>query len=290
MKILMTGATGFVGSAVLRALEARQHDVTAVVRTADDAAKLEAKGHSALTLDLTDLAGLRNAARDMHGAVHCAASDNPEFWPTSEAAALAIMEGLPDGAAFASHGGTILFGPTGEQPEAPVEFSPPPPLLRRAQVDEAIERNAGERVTTILAYGAFVYGGAGAALPGLMRAVADNAGAACYPQDGSAIWSTVHIDDFGALLVDGIEKAKSGHHRVFAADAPMSMRAIAESIGRALSVPTRSVEGAEAQEIFGFFANALTANQCFSARPAQDLCGWRATNSSLRAFESSLRP
>ncbi|GFE67041.1 hypothetical protein [Litoreibacter roseus] len=198
-----------------------------------------------------------------------------------------MIEGLPDGAGFATHGGTILFGQTGTTPEAPRTFAPPPPLVRRSQVDERIEHAAGDRLTTVFAYGAFVYGGQGAALPGLMKASASKMGVACYPKNGSGLWSTVHVDDFGALLVDGVEKAPIGHHKVFAADTAVTIKQAAEATGQALSLPVRSVEGEEAQRAFGFFSQALSGNQCYSAEPAKTVCGWQPEQSSFQAFEMS---
>ena len=287
MDVLVTGATGFIGSAALRSIEKRGHAATIVARSQQDADAFKARGHNAQIIDLTDLSGLRDIARNNHAVIHCAASDNPDFWPISERAATAMIEGLPDGAGFATHGGTILFGQTGTTPEAPRTFAPPPPLVRRSQVDKHIEHATGDRLATVFAYGAFVYGGQGAALPGLMKASARKMGVACYPGDGSGLWSSVHVDDFGALLVDGIENAGAGHHRVFAADATVSIKDAAEATGRALSLPVRSVDGEETRRAFGFFAQALSGNQCYSAAPAKTICGWEPERSSFQAFAAS---
>lgn len=288
MRVLLTGATGFVGSAALRALEERSHNVTVLVRSDKTAARMVSLGHKTASVDLSDLPRLRELSRGMQAVIHCAASDNSDFWPISESAAGAMMDGLDDGAVFATHGGSIVFGPTGTAPSTPQHFSPPPPLIRRAEVDKSIVTAAGKRLTAVLAYGSFVYGGKGAALPELLINVARRTGIAAYPGNGQALWSSVHVDDFGALLVDAIENARAGHHSVFAADATISIKEAALAVGHALALPSQSIDGAAADDAFGPFAKALLINQVFSDLPARSICKWTPKKSSIKAFKESL--
>lgn len=104
MRVLITGSTGFIGTAAYRALAQAGHTAVVVKRPGS---KL---GDHDIAVALDDLVGLRKAASGVEAVIHAAASDNPEFWPVSQAAALAIIEGLPDGGRFVVHGGSIVFG------------------------------------------------------------------------------------------------------------------------------------------------------------------------------------
>ncbi len=239
--------------------------------------------------DLSDTAALRDAAHDVDAVIHCAASDNPSFWPISQAAAGALIAGLQAGGAFASHSGTIVFGDTGSNPSDPDRFAPPPPLAGRATLDEAILEHEGNGITIHIGYGAFVYGrGRGAALPTLLIGAAKSAGAALYVGNGDQIWSTVNIDDFGALLVDAIESKSTIGGKWFAAETAITMKGIAERIGQALGLPARPATTEEAQGLFGPFAGALAINQNFSAARTREGVGWAPQASSLYALDQAI--
>ncbi len=268
MRVLITGSTGFIGSAAHRALVDAGHIPIVVKRPGS------ALGDHDIAVDLTDLDGLRKAASGVDAVIHAAASDNPDFWPVSQAAALAMIEGLPDGGRFVAHGGTIVFGPTTHDPANPTTLNPPPPLAGRAALDQAILDAGNGPVHTHVVFGSLVYGGPGAVIPQAMVGAARASGAVLYVGDGSQIWSTVHVGDFGRLLVAAIATADAASGPIFAADRSISMADFAQEIGAALNLPVRAATDEEAQQSYGMFAAAFGMSQHFSGDVARDTFGW----------------
>ena len=86
MKVLVTGATGYVGSAVCEALRLASHQVIGLVRSPEKIAALQAAGYSALSGDLTDLDLLRAAARAADGVIHAALDHSPDAGAIDRAA------------------------------------------------------------------------------------------------------------------------------------------------------------------------------------------------------------
>ena len=91
-----------------------------------------------------------------------------------------------------------------------------------------------------MCYGSFIYGGLGAAIPGAMLGAAKERSVALFPGDGSAVWAAAHVDDFGALLADAVERAPVGGSRLFAAAHLVTIREAAQAVGEALGLPTQS--------------------------------------------------
>ncbi len=269
MRVLITGSTGFIGSAAHRALMAAGHTPIMVKRPGT------ALGEHDVAVDLTDLEGLKKAAADVDAVIHAAASDNPDFWPISQAAALAMIAGLPEGGRFVAHGGSIVFGPTTAEPTSPVTINPPPPLAGRAALDQAILDAGNTRVRTHVVFGSLVYGGPGAVIPQAMLGAARANGAALYVGDGNQIWSTVHVDDFGRLLVAAITQSDTESGPIFAADQSISMAEFAGEIGNALDLPARAATDEEAGQSYGMFAAAFGMNQHFSGDVARNSFGWQ---------------
>lgn len=285
MQVLLTGSSGYVGSAALRMLRTRGHDVLRLHR----AEEADSGEEDAVYADLSDFKALREAAGRVDAVIHCAASDDPDFWPVSQAAAEALINGLSSGGRFAAHGGTIVFGDTGLEPADPPTLAPPPPLARRAELDQSILAQTGRGIVTHMVYGAFVYGrGRRAALPNLLVDAAKAAGAALYVGNGDQIWATVHIDDFGALLVDAVESASAEGGPLFAADAPIRMRDMADRIGSAFGLPTRQATEEEADRLFGSFASALGLNQNFDTARTQAVTDWSPRASSPAALDHAI--
>ncbi len=269
MRVLITGSTGFIGSAAHRALVAAGHTPILVKRPSSDIGKND------VAADLTNLDGLRKAAASVDAVIHAAASDNPDFWPISQAAALAMIAGLPDGGRFVAHGGSIVFGPTTSEPANPTTLNAPPPLAARAALDQAILNAGSARVRTHVVFGSLVYGGPGAVIPQAMMGAARANGAVLYVGDGSQIWSTVHVDDFGGLLVAAITQSDAPSGRIFAADGSISMSEFADEIGTALDLPARAASDEEAAQSYGMFAAAFGMNQHFSGDVARNQFGWQ---------------
>ncbi len=256
MKIMMTGATGYVGQATKAALEAEGHTVIVVARP-------DRGTEGALAIDLADTDALTAAAATMDGVVHAAASDAPHFAPVHAAATRALLAGLRPGAGFVMQGGSAVFGPTGQAPAADPAFAPPPPLAGRAALEQDV-LDAARGVRASVVYGSFLYGGAGGTLPTIMARTARAAGKVVIPGTGGQVWSAAHVEDFGALMARAVVDA-SGGQPLFAAADHISMNDIGAELGTALGLPVDFVSVEQATGAYGMFASILAMSQSFSA-------------------------
>lgn len=274
-QIFVTGFDGYVGAHVVSALRARGVAPMVLARSDAAVAKATALGLGVHCVTIDDLATLTRIAAGVDGIVHCAASDDPAFLPTNAAAIDAMIGGLRDGASFVMHGGTMVFGDTGRGDAGPAPaFDPPPPLAARAELDRHV---LGEkRVRTGIAYGAFVFGGAGAMIPNTLVKAARENGVSGFPGDGGALWSAVHVADWGDLIARMALAEGSATGAMFAAAQTITIREAAEAVaaGFAPSVPVTRLDADAAQAAWGFFGAALSMNQRFDAGPAQERLGW----------------
>jgi nucleoside-diphosphate-sugar epimerase len=283
-QIFVTGFDGYVGAHVVSALRARGIMPSVMARNDAAAAKATAQGLGVYRVTIEDIAALTQIAASVDGIVHCAARDNPAFLPTNAAAVDAMISGLRDGASFIMHGGTMVFGDTGRDGAGPnPAFNPPPPLAPRAALDCRVLEET--RVRTGIAFGAFVFGGTGAMIPQTLVAAAQKTGASGYPGDGGAIWSAVHVADWGDLIARMVLADGAATGAMFAAAQTITIGDAAQAVASGLSppLPVRAFSSEEAQAAWGFFGAALSLNQLFNAGPARTRLGWSPTPRDIAA-------
>ncbi|MEM7730352.1 MAG: NAD-dependent epimerase/dehydratase family protein [Pseudomonadota bacterium] len=269
MKIAITGSTGFIGQAAAHCALSRGHKIVRITRPG---ATLQ--GPNDISADLEDAERLTEIASQVDAVVHCAASDEPAFLPISRTAIDALISGLPPGSRFAMHGGSVVFGDTGPEPVATPEFGPPPPLQERAALEQHVLQSARSDISTRIVYGSLIFGGEGAAIPTKMIHVAMEQGTSFYFGEGDQVWSSAHVHDFGALLIDAVENDVPQNLALFAAGRAVQIKPVADIIAQVLGVGSRPVETDEEAELFGPFAGALSIHQHFSSEPARRLFRW----------------
>lgn len=269
MRIAITGASGFVGSAAVAHAENRGHEVIRIVRPERGQQKA-----TDVLADLSDHERLADAASTVDAVLHCAASDDPSFLPVSKEAVDSLIRGLRPGGAFVMHSGSVVFGDTGEQPADQPDFAPPPALRARADFDRAVLSPERDDVYIRVVYGSLIFGGTDAAIPSIFVRAAMEAGAALYFGDGDQIWSSAHVSDFGKLLVDALESNVMENAALFAAGRAVQLKPVADIVGQVLGIPSRPVRSQEEACLFGPFADALQMNQHFSSERARMDFGW----------------
>ncbi|VVT24857.1 NAD-dependent epimerase/dehydratase family protein [Rhizobium sp. EC-SD404] len=269
MKIAITGAGGFIGDAAARCALARGHRLIRVVRPGSPP-----RNSSDMAVDLEDGGSLEAVAARVDAVVHCASSDDPAFLPVLQAASFALISGLPPGGRFAMQGGSAVFGDTGAEAVSDPFFDPPPNLQARAAFDQQILCSTRADVLTRIVYGSLIYGGSAAAIPSIMIRVAMETGVACYFGQGKQVWSSAHVLDVGALLIDAVENEAVHDARLFAAGRAVQLKPVADIIGQVLGVPSRPVRSEEEARMFGPFAELLTMNQHFSSETARTHFRW----------------
>jgi nucleoside-diphosphate-sugar epimerase len=290
MRVFVTGATGFIGSAVVRELLDAGHEVTGLARSDSAAAALTAAGAGVRRGGLDDLDSLRAGAAASDGVAHLAfnnVSETTDFAASCLAdrnAIGAIGEALAgSGRPFVITSGTALLTPgrvgTEEDPMDTGHHA----QLRGASEGVALAfADRGVRVS-VARMGASVHGegdhGFVPALIGIARA----AGVSAYPGDGANRWPAVHVLDAALLYRLALEQAPAGSILHGVGDEGVPVREIAEVIGRHLSVPATSVPDGEAGAHFGFLAPFIVMDAPASSALTQKLLGWHPEQPGLIA-------
>lgn len=266
MRVLLTGVSGTVGSAVARALERHGHEVVGVDRK---------------RADLFDPTALTGLVDDMDGAVHAASSNDERAGELDRTVLSTLYDafaGTERPVVYTS--GLWLHGHTGSQPaieDSP--FAPPLVVSWRPELDQLVGAAADRGVRTVRIRPALVYG-YGRGYPAALLTPTD--GVVRYLGDGQNRWATVHADDLGDLYVRALESAPAGAvYLGGAADRSERVRDIAASVARRAQARTESWDPTEAEQVWGPMVEAFLLDQVASGeRAARDL-GWRPSRPSI---------
>ncbi|KOX11468.1 MULTISPECIES: NAD-dependent epimerase/dehydratase family protein [unclassified Streptomyces] len=274
MKTLVLGSTGYIGSAVVRRIEAEGHQVVHLVK---DASRLP-DGATALKGDLADPAALRAAVTDDIDAVLNLATPTGEE-AVDAAAVDALTEPLRGtGRAFVYTSGVWVLGATGD---AALDEDAPTDAIAivgyRPRIEQRVLDAGRDDVRAVVVRPGIVYGHGGG-IPGLMTDWAREHGTGRYVGSAATRWPMVHVDDLAELFVLAVTQADAGSvlHGVAHEAVPVAALAAAADLaaggtGRAEPWPLEQA----AQALGGPFAEALGLNQVVSGQRAVAELGWR---------------
>ncbi|WP_026923259.1 SDR family oxidoreductase [Glycomyces arizonensis] len=293
MRVFVTGATGWIGSALVPELIAAGHDVVGLARSDAGAAALDEAGAEALRGSLDDLDVLRKAAVDADGVVHLAFKHDVAFggdFPAAGAADRAAIEVF--GEALAGTGRPLVIA-SGMLETAVGELATERDHPDPAAVSVAAVRFANAQATLDLAERGVrasvvrlpptVHGdGDNGFVPALVG-VARTMGVSGYIGDGAARWAAVHRSDAATLFRLAVEKAPAGSVLHAVGDEGVPTRAIAEAIARHLGVPAASVAPEDAYDHFGWVGAFAGNDRAASGAITRELLGWEPTGPGLLA-------
>ncbi len=288
MRVFLTGATGFVGSAVVRELLAAGHEVLGLARSGEAADKLARSGAEAHRGELSDVESLAAGARACDGVVHAAFIHDFSKYEENAATdrrALEAMAGALKGSGkplVATSGTTVLApGRTGTEEDAP---SPDSPGYTRAASEAFLAAAAGRGVrASVVRLPPSVHGPGDRAFVPALIGIARERGVAAFVGDGANRWPAVHRLDAARLFRLALEKAAPGARLHGAAEEGVPMRAIAEAIGQGLGVPVRGIPTDEAPAHFGWLATFVGIDNPASSALTRDAVGWRPREAGLLA-------
>ena len=248
MRVFVTGASGWIGSAVVDELLAAGHEVTGLARSDASAAALEAKGARVRRGDLDDLDGIRAGAEAAEAVIHLANKHDWSNPAASNAAERAAVQTIGD--ALAGTGRPFLLAAGRRRPGPgqaghrgrPVAVPRPGLAARRQREPRARVRRPrrARREPALLADRARRRATTGSSP--LIAAVAREKGVSGYPGDGTNRWAAVHRSDAARLVALGLEKAPAGARLHAVAEEGVPTREIAEAIGRAFDLPVASID------------------------------------------------
>jgi nucleoside-diphosphate-sugar epimerase len=268
VKVFLTGATGFIGSAVLKALLAAGDDVTALVRSEENAALVAGLGATPVLGGLTDLDVVAAAAAASDGVIHTASPGDA----TSAAVEGAFVEAVLGALAgtqipFVTTGGVWVFGSGTDLTEAS-PWNPPALTAWRGELEARVRSSS---VNTTIIAPALVYGVGGTGIPSLLRP--DDSGIVRLVGDGSQHWSTVNVDDLADLYVLAVKKAADNGYYLGSSGQCPTVREIATAAAHGATIVADTVEESRAR--FGeYFADALLLDQQASGAAARKDLGW----------------
>ncbi|GAA1443957.1 NAD-dependent epimerase/dehydratase family protein [Leifsonia poae] len=279
MSILLTGATGFIGSSVLPRLIDEGHSVVALVRDETKAAAVEAAGATALIGDATDVELVERAARESDGVIHLASSKDVD--PVFIGAVLSALEGT--GKAFVHTGGIWTYGSNGDITED--SPSAPPALTSWRGANEA-RVLAARGIRTAVVVPSIVYGYG----RGLANEIVDAPrGDGVAPTlrligDGSQHWATVHVDDLAALYVLAFENGDGGSVYLGASGTNPTVRELGEAAASAADIAggvQPETVGESRDRLGAGLADALLLDQQARGTKARIDLGWEPNGPTL---------
>jgi nucleoside-diphosphate-sugar epimerase len=288
MRVFVTGATGFIGSAVVRELIDAGHQVTGLARSDQAAQAVRAAGAEVHRGSLDDLDSLRSGAAASEGVVHTAYIH--DFTPTGDPRAAAQKDGRAIealGGALAGSGRPLVVS-TGNlvlPGRVPTEDDVAPADAPHPRVSEPVAlgfADRGVRVSVVrmppTVHGAGDHGFV-PALIGIARAT----GLAAYVGDGSNRWAAVHRLDAAHLFRLGLEAAPAGTRLHAIGDDGVPFREITEVIGQQLGVPASTISPEEAAGHFGAFGAFASLDAPGSSALTQERFGWHPVQPALIA-------
>ncbi|WAL63747.1 SDR family oxidoreductase [Amycolatopsis cynarae] len=289
MRVFVTGATGFVGSAVVRELAGAGHQVLGLARSDTSAASLSAAGAQVHRGALEDLDSLRAAAAGADGVIHTAfVHDFANFAAAVETDRRAI-ETLGEVLAGSGRPFVITSGTTGLVHGRPAtEESTPEPgspaALRFASEELALSFAArGVRVSVVRLPPSVHSEADKHGFVTQLIGVAREKGVSAFVDDGANRWAAVHQLDAAHLFRLALEHAEAGSRWHGVGDESVATRDIAEVIGRQLDLPVASVPSEEAAAHFGFLGAVFSLDTPASNALTRQRLGWEPTHPGLLA-------
>ncbi len=286
MKVFVTGATGFVGTELVKDLVAKGHQVRGLARSDAGAEQLAAAGIAVHRGTLQDLDSLRRGATGMDAVVHLAFNhdDMSRFAENArdeQAAITALGSVLEPGSLLVVTSGTGLA--EGGPGHVRVESDPP---MQNAAIPRQPEGVAGafaERgVRVAIVRLPQVHDTRKQGLVPFLTETARRKGLSVYVGDGQHRWAAAPLADVARLYQMVLEQTGPGvtvYHAV--QEEGVTLRAIAETIGKGLKVPVVSLEGAEAAEHFGWLTHFASLDMPASSAWTRATLGWEPTGPGL---------
>jgi len=284
MKIFVTGATGYIGTAVCEALAKAGHKVIGLARSPESADKLSQRGIEPHRGELKDKESLRTATRKPHGVIHAASpsdATSAEMDNSLLDAVLAELKGTKK--AFVYTSGIWVIGDTGGKiADENFPLHPTPLVAWRVACEQRVVDSAKDGIRSIVIRPGIVYG-RGGGIPATMIRSAKLRGAVQFVGNGENHWPVIHVEDVADLYVGALEKAAAGSLFHAAEKDSVTVRDVAQAASEGAGLPGKVAAWPleEARKTLGPFADALVLDQQISSERARKILGWKPTQAGI---------
>lgn len=285
MRVFVTGASGFIGTAVVARLLDAGHHVVGLARSPRSAERLATAGAEIHLGDLGDPDSLRAAAKAADGVVHLAFQHGQPYDQAADADRRAI-EAIGDelagsGRPFVTTSGTLLLAPgrTGTEADSPDPASPG--AVRAGSENAALAlADRGVRIS-VVRLAPSVHDSVRRGFVGALIDTAEKTGVSAYIGNGAQRWPAVHRKDAARLFLLALENASPGSILHGVGEQGVAVGAIAELIATRLGIPTRSVPAEQAAAHFGWLATVAGTDTPASSTATRRLLGWHPSGPGL---------
>lgn len=287
MRVFVTGATGFIGSALVPELKQAGHHVLGLARSDAAATALTAAGAEVLRGDLDDLRSLQRGVALADGVIHAGFQPGFEsFAAASETERRAVetfgaaLAGSDRPLVITSGTAAIQPGRVATEDDATLFSSAMIPRIATEETATALAER-GVRISVVRVSIVHGEGDRGLhVLPSLIRLARDK-GVSAYVGEGDNRWPAVHVRDIANLYRLALEKGTAGARYHGVAEDGVTYREIAEVIAKRLGIPVVAKTQEAAAEHFGLYAMFAGMNGRVSSRLTQERLGWRPAHASL---------
>lgn len=284
MRILVTGATGFVGQAVVSELRRRGHDVVGLSRSESSTDTLLSAGLDVHHGNITDPESVTSALSEVNAVIHTAFDHDFSRYQENCIADGRLLDALAKtlartNKALVAASATVVTNADKLTIEADAAI-------------EEIPRSASERFlhhadhgvrTSVVRLPPTVHGPGDTAFVPALIALARERGVSAYIGDGSNNWPAVHRDDAARLFCDALEQGRHGARYHAVAETGVTFRMIAEAISEGLGVPVDSISEDRADEHFGWLAMFAALDNSTSSEWTRETTGWAPREAGLIA-------
>jgi nucleoside-diphosphate-sugar epimerase len=296
MRVFVTGASGWIGSAVVPELIDAGHEVTGLARSDASAAALTAAGAQVHRGTLDDLDSLLGAAAASDGVIHLAFKHDIAFSGDFQGAADADRRAVETfGEALAGSGrpfliasgtlgvavGRVATERDGHDADPALAAWGAGPQTRQATAELALSLASRGVRSSVVRLPPTNHGEGDNGFMATLVGIARDKGVSGYIGDGSNRWPAVHRLDSAHLFRLALEQAPAGSTLHAVADEGVPIRAVAEVIGRHLDVPVVSVPPEQAAEHFSWLGGFIGADSPASSALTRELLGWQPTQPGL---------
>jgi nucleoside-diphosphate-sugar epimerase len=291
MRVFVTGASGWVGSAVVPELIEAGHEVTGLARSDASAGALAAAGARVRRGSLDDIDSLRAGAAEADGVIHLAFKHDFGDFATAGAADLTAVQAMGDvlagsGRPLVITSGTLMLAMIAPGRLGTEDIVAGPELAAAPRIGSELAALAlperGVR-TSIVRLSPTVHGAGDRGFVPRLIDIARDKGVAAYVGDGANRWPAVARLDAARLFRLALEKAPAGSVLHAAGDPGIPFLDIAGTIGRQLDVPVTSISADEADGHFGFLGSFVQLDNPVSAELTRRRMGWQPAHPGLIA-------